>query len=389
MTLTRGARITGAVLCAVSALLVIVWLVRDIRAADGPVAVWEHWSGTGDLRDVPLTTTSAAALVLLAAYAAAAVAALRSASAALVLVVTGAVTLALRLPGVWTVADASAPEHLRDRALITTCVALAAGIGLVVAGVAGRRPAPEGAVRPVGPRRGGAAVFLLLGSQALIVAAWEIRQPFVYPSELYPAWFIGGGPLSLPLTEGPPGWVAVTHVLMFLAAAGGALTGAAHARPLGLIAGGFVLSSGVLGTARVVHYEMYERFFDADLEAQLNMLTSVAALIVGPVVIIVLARKDVERIPAGGVPGPWGGGGPWGARPPGHPPPHVAPGYPPPQAPPGQQPPAPGFGPPPAPGFGPPPAPGFGPPRDGGFGPPRDGGFGPPPPGPPSPPAGG
>ncbi|EGE42006.1 hypothetical protein ACIQUZ_27055 [Streptomyces griseus] len=372
MTLTRGARITGAVLCAVSALLVIVWLVRDIRAADGPVAVWEHWSGTGDLRDVPLTTTSAAALVLLAAYAAAAVAALRSASAAPVLVVTGAVTLALRLPGVWTVADASAPEHLRDRALITTCAALAAGIGLVVAGVAGRRPAPEGAVRPVGPRRGGAAVFLLLGSQALIVAAWEIRQPFVYPSELYPAWFIGGEPLSLPLTEGPPGWVAVTHVLMFLAAAGGALTGAAHARPLGLIAGGFVLSSGVLGTARVVHHEMYERFFDADLEAQLNMLTSVAALIAGPVVIIVLARKDVERIPAGGVPGPWGGGGPWGAPPPGHPP-HVAPGYPPPQAPPGQQPPAPGFGPPPSPGFGPP----------------RDGGFGPPPQGPPSPPAGG
>ncbi|MBT2898699.1 hypothetical protein [Streptomyces sp. McG3] len=330
------------------ALLIIAWLVRDIRAADGPSAVWEYWSGTADLRDAPRTTTSVTSLVLLSAYAAAAVAALRSASAAPFLIVTGAVTFALRLPGVWTIADASAPEELRDRALLTTYVALAAGLGMIVAGVAGRRPAPEGAERPVGPGRGaGVAVFLLLGFQALTVAAWEIRQPFVYPSELYPAWFIGGGPLTVPLTEGPPGWVAVTHVLMFLVAAVGAVAGAAHARPLGLIAGGFVLTSGVLGTARIIHYEMYEHFLDTDIEAQLNMLSSVSSLLVGPVVIIVLARKGVGRTPAGGAPGPWGGGGPWGAQPPGYPPAQTAPG---------QQPPAPGFGPPQGGGFGPPPS---------------------------------
>ncbi|MFH9392891.1 hypothetical protein [Streptomyces sp. NPDC017556] len=322
------------------ALLIIAWLVRDIRAAEGPLAVWEYWSGTADLRDAPRTTTSATSLVLLLAYAAAAVAALRSASAASVLIVTGVVTFALRLPGVWTISDASAPEDLRDRALLTTYVALAAGLALIVAGVAGRRPVPEGAERPAGPGRGaGVAAFLLLGFQGVLVAAWEIRQPFVYPSDLYPGWFIGGGPLTLPLTEGPPGWVAVAHVLMFLVAAVGAVAGAAHARPLGLIAGGFVLSSGVLGTARIVHYEMYEQFIDMDIEAQLNMLTSISSLLAGPIVILVLARKGAGRTPAGGAPGPWGGDGPWGVQPP---------GYPPPQAVPGQQPPVPGFGPPPS-----------------------------------------
>lgn len=340
MTLTRGARITGAVLCAVPALLIIAWLVRDVRAADGLLPVWEYWSGTADLRDAPRTTTSTTSLVLLLAYAAAAVAALRSASAAPVLIVTGVVTFALRLPGVWIIADAPAPEDLRDRALLTTYVALAAGLAMIVAGVAGRRPVPEGTERPAGPGRGaGVAAFLLLGSQGLIFAAWEIRQPFVYPSELYPAWFIGGEPLTTPLTEGPPGWVAVTHILMLLVAAVGAVAGAAHARALGLIAGGFVLSSGVVGTVRIVHYEMYEQFLDLDIEAQLNMLTSVSSLLVGPVVIVVLARKGAERTLVGGAPGPWGGGGPWGAQPS---------GYPPPQAAPGQQPPAPGFGPPPS-----------------------------------------
>ncbi|WP_097870107.1 hypothetical protein [Streptomyces sp. rh34] len=329
------------------ALLIIAWLVRDIRAADGPVAVWEYWSGTADLRDAPRTTTSATSLVLLPAYAAAAVAALRSASAASVLIVTGVVTFALRLPGVWTIADAPAPEDLRDRALLTTYVALVAGLAMIVAGAAGRRPVPEGAERPAGPGRGaGVTVFLLLGFQALLFAAWEIRQLFVYPSELYPGWFIGGEPLTIPLTEGPPGWVTVTHVLMFLVAAVGAVAGAALARPLGLIAGGFVLSSGVLGTARVIHYEMYEQFTTLDVEAQLNMLSSVSSLLVGPVVLIVLARKGVGRTPVGGAPGPWGGVGPWGVQPPAHAP----------HQPPGQQPPAPGFGPPQGGGFGPPPS---------------------------------
>ncbi|MEI5035259.1 hypothetical protein RB201_28970 [Streptomyces sp. S1A(2023)] len=55
--------------------------MRDIRAAEGPLAVWEYWSGTADPRDALRTTTSSTGLVLLLTYAAAAVAALRSVSA--------------------------------------------------------------------------------------------------------------------------------------------------------------------------------------------------------------------------------------------------------------------------------------------------------------------
>ncbi|MGY5070790.1 hypothetical protein [Streptomyces griseus] len=352
MTLTRGARITGAVLCAVLALLTIAWIVRDIRAADGPGPVWDYWAGTADLRDAPRTTTSATSLVLLVAYVAAAVAALRSASAGSVLVVTGVITFALRLPGVWMAADAPAPEELRDRALLTTYVALAASVALIVAGAAGRRPVPEGEERPAGPGRGaGVAAFLLLGFQAVVFAGWEIRQPFIYPSELYPAWFIGGEPLNTPLTEGPPGWVTGVHILIFLVAAVGAVAGAAYARPLGLIGGGFMLASGVLGVARIVHFEMYERYFDMEFEAQLNMLSFVLSLLIAPIVLTVLALKGGPRTP-GGSPGPWGGSGPWGVQPPGYPP-AAGPGVP-----------------PQAPGHPPAPAPGFGPPQGGGFGPP-------------------
>ncbi|OCC07963.1 hypothetical protein [Streptomyces sp. PTY087I2] len=345
MTLTRGARITGAVLCAVLALMVAAWIVRDIRAADGPGPVWDYWSGTGSLGGAPRPTTSATSLVLLVAYVAAAVAALRSASAASALVVTGVVTFALRLPSTWIIADAPAPEELRDRALLTTYVVLAASVALIVAGVAGRRPVPEGEERPAGPGRGaGVAAFLLLGFQAVVFAGWEIRQPFIYPSELYPAWFIGGKPLTISLTEGPPGWVTGVHILIFLVAAVGAVAGAAYARPLGLIGGGFVLASGVLGVTRIIRFEMYERFFDMKFEAQLNMLSFVSSLLIAPIVLLVLALKGGPRTP-GGSPGPWGGAGPWGVQPPGYPP----------AAGPGVPPQAPGHPPAPAPGFGPPP----------------------------------
>lgn len=109
------------------------------------------------------------------------------------------------------------------------------------------------------------------------------------------------------------------HILIFLVAAVGAVAGAAYARPLGLIGGGFMLASGVLGVARIVHYEMYEQFLDMEFEAQLNMLSFVLSLLIAPIVLTVLALKGGPRTP-GGSPGPWGGSGPWGVQPPGYPP---------------------------------------------------------------------
>ncbi|MFE2290411.1 hypothetical protein [Streptomyces sp. NPDC059452] len=353
MTLTRGARITGAVLCAVLALTAVAWIVRDVRAADGPVDVWAYWAGIADLRTALRPTTAHTSLVLLVVHVLAAVSALRSAAASSVLIATGLVTLGLRLPAVWLAADGPAPDDLRDRALITTYAVLAASVALIVVGVAGRRPVREGEERPAGPApAAGVAAFLLLGLMGLVLLGWEIRHPFTLPPELYPAWFTGGRPLHVPLTEAPPGWSNGVLVVAFLAAAGGALARAAFARPLGLIVAGFALSSGVMGIARIIHYELYVSFARDTFEVQLTAVTAFVSFVVGAVAIAVLARKGVERAPAGS-PGPWGGSGPWGPQ-------------------------APGFGPPQG-GFGPPRAPGFGPPQ-GGFGPPQGGGFAPPPP---------
>ncbi|MFG2760766.1 hypothetical protein [Streptomyces wuyuanensis] len=40
MTLTRGSRATGAALCAALAAITAAWIVRDLRVADGPAALW-------------------------------------------------------------------------------------------------------------------------------------------------------------------------------------------------------------------------------------------------------------------------------------------------------------------------------------------------------------
>ncbi|MGW4838498.1 hypothetical protein [Streptomyces globisporus] len=328
--------------------MAIAWLVRDFRVVDGPEMLWDIWAGAANPWGMPSLATTATTLILLVVHAAATVAVLRSALASPVLITTGIVTFAIRLPGVWTIADSPFPGELRDRALLTTYAALVAGLAMVVVGVAGRRPVAHGEERPAGPgRAAGVAALLLLGFQAVVFAGWEIRQGFIYPDYLYPAWFTGGRPMAVPLTEAPPGWINVVLILMFLVAAVGAVAGAAYARPLGLIAGGFLLSSGVLGVVRGIRFELYERFTSQDIETQLNTLSFVASLIAGAAVLVLLARKGVERIPVGGAPGPWGGGGPWGAQPP---------GYPPPQAAPGQQPPGGGFGPPQGGDFGPPPS---------------------------------
>lgn len=325
--------------------MALAWIVRDVRATEGSLDLWQYLGAT-DYRLTDRPTTAHGNRVLLVTYIVAAVAALRSTAAPVVLIVTGIVTFALRLPGVWTIADAPYAEELRERALLGAYVALLAAVALVVVGAAGRRPVPEGGERPAGPGAGaGVTAFLLLLAMALIALAWEIRQAFVLPSSVYPDWFTGGGRVNGPLTEVPPGWGMAVLFVMLLVAAFGAVARAAFARPLGLIAGGFQLLSGVLGVTVVIRYDLYKRFADLPTERQLSMLTSVFLVFAGAAVIIVLARRGVERAP-GGSPGPWGGSGPWGVQPPGYPP----------AAGPGVPPRAPGHPPAPAPGFGPPPS---------------------------------
>ncbi|MES9505122.1 hypothetical protein ABWJ92_01710 [Streptomyces sp. NPDC000609] len=303
MILTRGARITGAVLCAALALIVAGWLVRDLRAADDIGALWRYWAGYYDLRRPMMPVTSAYDVVLFVVYLVAAVAALRSSAAAAVLVATGAVTIVLRLPGLWNIGesrmDARFSDDLRTRALLCFFAALAAGIALIITAGAGRRPAGDFPERlPARPGQGaGVVAFLFLGVAGVVVAAWEIRQAVRLP-QLYPDWIVGGDRIMQGLIDPPPGWFSAVLILLCLFAGVSALPRAVHARPFGLIAGALLLAGGVLGMARTVHYELLDHFGDPRVEDQLTVLTGAFELIAGAVVLLVLARPGPEEPPA-------------------------------------------------------------------------------------------
>ncbi|MFE9821343.1 hypothetical protein ACFYSH_04075 [Streptomyces sp. NPDC005791] len=342
MILTRGARITGAVLCAVLAALVAGWIVRDLRAVGDPWVLVRHWAGYTDGRPGNPPATLQTDPVLLVVHVLALFAALRSPVAASTLVATGLVTSVLRLPGVWTIGsswtDGRFSDELRTRALIGTFVALAAGLALVVTGAAGRRR-PEGSSEPLPTRpgrRAGVTAFLALGASGTVMTAWEIRRLLALPDALRPGWYIGGELRTLGLTATPPGWSSLALAVICLVVASTALFRAVHARPLGMIAAGFLLVSGGCGIARAVHHGWLEHFGEVGTEQQLGVLTSFLLGLAGAAALLVLARGGVESTdgrnqayggygyPQGGMPGhgypPYGstpgygypGGGPHG-----------------------------------------------------------------------------
>jgi hypothetical protein len=298
--LTRGARITGAVLCAVLAAVVAGWIVRDLRAVGDVSVLLRYWAGYTDGWPKELPATLQADPVLLVVYVLALVAALRSPVAASTLVATGLITLVLRLPGVWTIGsswtDGRFDDELRTRALIGTFVALAAGLALVVTGAAGRRP-PVDSYEPLPTRPGrgaGVTAFLVLGTSGAVLIAWEIRQLFTLPDTVYPAWYIGGKALTLGLTATPPGWSSIALGTVCLVVACTALLRAVHARPLGMIAAGFLLVSGACGIARLLHNGWLEDFGGAPVEQQLSMGTSFLLAFAGAAALLVLARRGLE-----------------------------------------------------------------------------------------------
>ncbi|MET9659864.1 hypothetical protein [Streptomyces sp. NPDC006510] len=303
MILTRGARVTGAVLCAVLAVIVAGWLVRDISAADDTGRLWRHWAGYYDAR-MPLSpATSAYDVVLLVVYAVAAVASLRSSVAGAALVATGVITLAVRLPGLWNIGesrmDARFADELRTRALLCAFVSLAAGIALIITAAAGRRaPHDFSEGTPARPGQGaGLIAFLCLGAAGAVTIAWEIRQAMRF-SDLYPDWYLGGDRVFQELIDPPPGWFMAVLALLCLFAATSALFRAVHARPFGLIAAVLLLGGGALGVARSVHYEMLDRFADLPVENQLIVLTGFFEVFAGAVVLLALARPGPAAPPA-------------------------------------------------------------------------------------------
>ncbi|MFE5090359.1 hypothetical protein ACFRCI_08145 [Streptomyces sp. NPDC056638] len=302
MILTRGARITGAVLCTLLAVIVAGWLVRDVKAVEEPADLVRYWAGYYDVRLSAVPTTSANDVALLVVYVVAAFAALRSSVAATALVATGVVTLAMRLPGLWNIGESAMSgrfaDDLRTRALICAFAALAAGLALVITAGAGRRPPRDFSERtPTRPGPGASATaFLLLGASGAVVIAWEIRQVVRFP-DIFPEWYVGGERLFQGLIDPPPGWGDAVIALLCLFAAVSALFRAVHARPFGLIAVGLLLTGGVTGVSRAVHYRMLDHFGDLPIEDQLTVVTWFFEAAVAMVVLIVLARRGSADAP--------------------------------------------------------------------------------------------
>ncbi|WP_405899722.1 hypothetical protein OG242_21550 [Streptomyces sp. NBC_00727] len=344
MILTRGARVTGAVLSAVLAVIVAGWLIRDVQAANFG-QVWRVWATLLDARPTATPATSATDFVLFVVYVAVAVAVLRTTAAASALVVTGVVTIAVRLPGLWTIdnhrMESAYSDDLRSRALICSFVALAAAAAMIITAGAGRRPPADSYERtPAGPGRGaGVLSFLTLCAAGSVLMAWDIRQAVRYP-EIFPDWYVGSDRVAQYLTGPPPGWATATLFLLCVFAGFSAVVRAPHARPFGLVAAALLLPGGVFGMVRIAHYDLLDHFGELGGELQLNLLSWIFQLLAALTALIALSVPAPVRAPG---PDPWGGG-------PGRGPAPATPPYP------AQQPPGYGY-PQGGGGFGPPPPP--------------------------------
>ncbi|GHA72666.1 hypothetical protein ACIQRS_02650 [Streptomyces termitum] len=245
MTVTRPARLTGAALAAVLALVPFVWILGDLAALGSPEDLLRHWADTG-LRAAPFrAATGPLDPLLCLAAALTALAALRSRHAAGALAATGAVTLAARLPGLWS--HATGP-------LVTALLETALAAGLLAVALLGRRPRP-GPHDPVPTRprpRPAAAAGILLALAALALTVREVRHSSGPDPMRAVDRFTGGRSAAGTALAVPPGWLSAVLVLLLAAAACSALTAARHTRPLGLLAGGLLLGDGTAASARAL-----------------------------------------------------------------------------------------------------------------------------------------
>ncbi|MFG3350047.1 hypothetical protein ACGF1Z_33905 [Streptomyces sp. NPDC048018] len=295
MTVTRTARLAGAALCAALALVIVVWLLRDLAVFGPSTGLLWSWAGDHRFRTHAGAATSLVDPLLLVAYAATAVTALRSSLAGPALAVTGLTTLALRLPGLW----ASGVDEL-----VTALVSLALGGALVVTAAAGRddrtglaegQDPPEPAAAP--PVRTGPAVTagVLCALAGLMWAAWELRWATLLPADYTVSRFTGGRSLLLPALAVPPGWLNAVLVLLLLAAAGSAFARAGHARSLGLLAGLLLAGVGASGVAAALRPDWHTFVPELELYSAAYDLASGFALLAGLAVMALLGRSGRSR----------------------------------------------------------------------------------------------
>ncbi|WP_254705796.1 hypothetical protein [Streptomyces vilmorinianum] len=291
MTVTRAARLTGAALSVALALTAAVWIVRDLAATGSPAELAWLWAGDHRFLLQSRTATSGLDPLLLLVHLATAVAALRSPLAASALAASGAVTLALRIPGLWATSAGTA-------ALVTTLVDLALAAALLVTAAVGRRPADSTyEPLPARPRPGPAvAAGVLLLAAGLAWTAWEVHWALEFPAEVTVDRYTGGRSLLAPLLAPPPGWLSAVLVLLLLTAAGSAFARPPYSRPLGLVAGALLWGGGLMGVAVAVRYELFARFPDLSGVQQLTFLTSLFEMLAGAAVLAVLAAPGERRV---------------------------------------------------------------------------------------------
>ncbi|RFU84767.1 hypothetical protein DY218_20905 [Streptomyces triticagri] len=306
--LTRGARISGTVACALVALISVGWIIRDLTKADGPGRLWWMWAGLpAGFSGQELWVTGLTDLLLFPVCAVVAFTALRSPAAAPAFVAAGVLTAALRLPSLWILTSdwtqLWGSEDLRSQALWSAGAQVALGlalIGLVLWGRAprghaagyGYPPSPED-TEPARPTNGAAATaFIFLGAAALVRASWEIYRLSEYGWDVYESRLTGGRNAVLTLLSTPSAWSSLVLVLIALVAATGALNRAMFSRPLGMTAAAAVLLWGVLDVSAGIKTDAFEGITDAPLLLQLHLASAVLYTAAGAITLFALAQRN-------------------------------------------------------------------------------------------------
>ncbi|MEU9789751.1 hypothetical protein AB0E27_03875 [Streptomyces sparsogenes] len=309
--LNRGARVFGALVCAVLGLISLAWIIRDFDKAHEASHVWWTWAGMPYGVPGEVSGSSLADLLLLTLYVVAGMTALHSPAAAGALVSVGLATVALRLPSLWNLpADwmRGIPDELKTRAQMSAWMAVLLGAALVVVVAVGRRPAdavvPDHAVPPADrpparptPGAGGTAA-LFLGAAAVVEGAWQIYSAQKRGWDIYEHQLTGKFMLTTLLAP-PISWAAWTVALLALAAAFAALGRSAPARPLGMTAAVLVLGYGIAALSLYIKLDVVDHYDDLETVGQLAVLTAFFEVLVGLVVLIALAQPGV---PADGAP---------------------------------------------------------------------------------------
>lgn len=305
--LGRGARVFGAVCCALLALLSLLWIGRDVGVAASLPDLWWAWAGSPEAAPESHWGTSLYDPVLVGVYAVAGVTALHSAAAGGALGAAGAVTILLRAPALWTLtADwmQDVDQDLRNRALLSAGAAVTLGAVLLISVAAGRRPVDSAGAGyllpdeqpPRRPTRGAAATGLVfLAVAAFAFAAWELRVAAVGGWSAYGDRFTGEH-TTYALLQPPVAYGKWAVAAFCFVAAVAAAKQAPLSRPLGMTAGALVLGWGAADTSRYLKDEVFENFGSLNTEHQLQAGTGIGLLLAGFVILFAFAGRG-ERDP--------------------------------------------------------------------------------------------